>query len=265
LKILRWSLKDELIWLLLWSAGVFCIVCFVISLYPVMGDLLKSFMDKELIIKIFGGRYAPLLKGRSYFDLWLSLEFFGWFGALVGLYPLIYASGAVSGEVGSRTMEMVLAQPVSRTRVLLEKFGALAVNLAVICAVSYLALVGSAAIWVDEKAFRLAYFYITINNYVLLLAIAGFAFFCAVIINEQRAVLSVTIGAVMGSYLVYKALSGAGVALWLTRFSPYFYADSTEILATGRFNWGDNIVLALAGAAFLAAAVVLFKRKDVAT
>jgi len=51
------------------------------------------------------------------------------------------------------------------------------------------------------------------------------------------------------------------VAVWLPRLSPYYYADTTKALATGRAAWGDLLVVV---AAFLAGAVAVFRRKDIA-
>lgn len=265
MKIFKWSLKDEMGWLMFWAIGIAGFVTFVIFLYPLVGEVLRSFLDKEAITKAFMGRYALQMLERSYFDVWLSMEFFAWFGVLLAIYPLIYASNSITREVRDRSLEILLAQPVSRSRVLIEKFLALIVNLAVLCAVGFLALVLAATLWVDESASFVGYSYIFINNFMLLFTIAAFGFFCSVLINDQRAALSLTFGAVMGSFLVYKVLSGVGVALWLTYLTPYRYADATKVLAMGRFNWGDNIVLAIAGAALLTGAVAFFERKDIAS
>lgn len=267
MKIFRFSLKDERIWLLLWGMGVVVVVSFVVFLYPLypfLGEMLKSFADKTSMSKGFIGLYAPLMRGRSYFDLWLCMEFFGYFGVLVGFYPAIYATSAISGEVERKTMEMLLAQPVSRQRVLLEKFTALMLNLLVLCAVGYLALVGAAALWVKEEASFREYFYVFLNNYFLLFALAGFSFFCATLLNEQRAALGLCVAVILVSFILNRGLSAAGVALWLARLTPFYYAEATKILTFGQINWGDNFILAGVGAVFFCAAAVVFQRKDIA-
>jgi ABC-2 type transport system permease protein len=264
LKIFLWSLKDERLWLLVWAGGIIGVVSFIIYLYPLIGEMMKGFLDKDAIIKALVGRDASLMMDRSYFDVWMCLEFFSYFGILVGAYPLIFASGALSAEMEHGTMEMLLAQPVSRTRVVLEKFAALMVNMLLLCAVGYLAVLAGALLWVDEQASFREYIYIFINNYFLLFSLAAFGFFCCVLINGQRTALGLIIGAAVVSFLVYRALSAAGKALWLTYLTPYRYADATKILATGRFNWDDVIILTLIGLAFLYASVAFFKYKDIA-
>ncbi len=263
MKIFSWSLKDERVWLLVFSAGIVGISAFIIFLYPLIGEMMKGLLDKEEIIRALVGRDASLMKDRSYFDVWMCLEFFSYFGVLVGVHPLIFATGAVSAEVERRTMELLLAQPVSRTRVLSEKFLALMVNLLVLCVIGYLAVFAGASLWVDEDASFQEYIYILINNYFLLIFIAAFGFFCSVLIDGQRTALSLTLGVIVTSFIVYRALSAVGMAAWLTYLTPYRYADATKILSTGGFNWSDNIILAVAGAAFLAGALILFGRKDI--
>jgi len=267
-KIFQFSLKDERGWLLLWSAGIVLVVSFIISLYPALGEtfgeMIRSFVDKTSMIKGFIGLYAPLMVGRSYFDLWLCMEFFSYFGVLVGFYPVIYATGVISGDLERGTLEMLLAQPVSRRRVLVEKFAALLLILLLLCIVGYASLVGATALWVQERASFLEYAYIFLNNYFLLLALAGISFFCATLLNEQRPALGLSIGVILVSFILNKGLSGAGIALWLARLTPFFYADATKILTTGQIHWGDNLVLAAVGTVFFALALIIFQRKDIA-
>jgi len=47
---------------------------------------------------------------------------------------------------------------------------------------------------------------------------------------------------------------------WLT---PFHHADATKVLATGDFNWSGCVVLGVAAMVLLAAAALMFERKDV--
>ena len=264
MNVFLWSLKDERRWLVLWSAAAAAVIAFIIALYPAFGETVDTLVGKPEMLRIFMGRYADLMLERSVFDRWLGLEFFAQFGVLVGLYGLIFASSALAGQLERGTMELLLAQPVSRTRVLLESFAAVAVNLLVICVVSFGALLAAVAIWVDEPGSARTYACVLLNQYGLLLALAAVGFFCAVLVDSQRAALSLSIGVDLLVFVVYKALTVAGVALWLARLSPYYYADATKTLATGRAAWGDLLVLVVVAAAFLAGAVAVFRRKDIA-
>ena len=174
MNIFKWSLKDERVWLLVWIAGIIAYSFFVIFFYPLIGEMMKGLLDKEAIVRAIVGRDAALMMTRSYFDVWMCLEFFSYFGVLFGAYPLIYAAGAISAEVERRSMEMLLAQPISRTRVLLEKFTALMINILILCLVAYLSVLAAASLWVEEQASFHEYIYIFVNNCFLLFFLGAF-------------------------------------------------------------------------------------------
>ena len=68
--------------------------------------------------------------------------------------------------------------------------------------------------------------------------------------------------AMLSSRIIVRDCGALHVAVWLPRLSPYYYADATKTLATGRAAWGDMLVAV--AAAFLAGAVAVFRRKDIA-
>ena len=263
MKVLVWNLRDELRWLLFWLAGTGAWTCFVVALYPAFGEAFADMVSKVPLMKVFMGQFAYGLMDRSLLNAFLGLEFFSWFGVFVGIYPLIFTSSAIAGEVEGRTMEMLLAQPISRSSVLLGKFAAISINLGVLCAATFFILGAAIAICVQDVVSVREYIYVLFNTYLLLITIAGIGFLCSVLIHSQRAALSVSLGFVLFSFILYEGLSIVGVAQWLTRLSPFYYADATKILATGKPDWGDNAILALVAVAFVSAALALFRRKDI--
>jgi len=263
MRILIWTLKDELRWLVFWTVGMGAWVCFVVALYPAFSEVFENMINLPMI-KLFMGRFAPELISSSLLNAFLGLEFFAWFGVLASFYPLIFASSAVTGEVDLGTMEILLAQPISRSRVFLEKFTAISINLAVLCTASFVILLAAIAVCVPESPSIGGYAYTFLNSYFLLLVIAAFGFLCSVFVSNQRAALSVSAGFVLFSFVFYKGLYAVGVAQWLTRLSPFYYADPTKILATGSVNWFNDFILLLVAAIILSAALALFRRKDIA-
>lgn len=91
-----------------------------------------------------------------------------------------------------------------------------------------------------------------------------FGFLPSVLINGQRAALSVGIGFIVFGFVFYKVLVAFGEAAWFTRRTPFYYADPTKILATGGVDWRDNVVFVPITAALLAATLALFRRKNIA-
>lgn len=266
MRIFAWGLRDELPWLLFWSTITGGVTSAVVVIFPLFGDVFEVMMKEAVLVKLFLGRFAPELMDGGLLDAWLGVELFGWFGILAGIYPIVFASNAIAGDIERHTMELILSQPISRSRVLLEKFAVIAVNLAIICAATFLVLIATIAICVPESGSLRAYACIFLNNYFLLLAIAALGFLCSVIMGSQRAALSIGVGLLLLSYVLYilhLGLSIVDVDPWFTHLTPFYYADATKILATGKADWADNAKLATTAAAALAAALVLFRKKDI--
>jgi ABC-2 type transport system permease protein len=265
MKILIWTLKDELSWLVFWTIAMGGYMCFSVALYPAFSEMFENMMISIPMVKVFLGPFAPELMSSSLLDAFLGLEFFAWFGILVSFYPLIYASSTIVGEIERGTMEILLAQPISRSRVFLEKFTVISVNLAGLCTACFVICLVAISVCVSESPSVGRYAYTFLNSYFLLLVIAAFGFLCSVLISNQRSALSVSAGFVLFNFVFYKGLDAMGVAQWLTRLSPFYYADPIKILATGEVHWFNNFVLLLVAAIILSTALVLFQRKDIAS
>ena len=263
MRILIWTLRDEAAWLGFWTAGMGIVICFVVGIYPVFSEVFESMMTTIPLVRLLMGRLAPELISNNLLDAFLSLELFAWFVILGSFYPLIFASNAIAGEIERGTMEPLLTQPISRSRVFLEKYAAIAIDLAALCTVSFVILVVVVAVYLSEPPSILGYAYTFLNNYFLLLTIAAFGFLCSVLLKGQRMALSVSAATVLLNFIFYKGLEAVGVDERITRFSPFYYADPTRFLVTGEANWPGNLVLLAAAAVMLVAALVLFRRKDV--
>ena len=142
-----------------------------------------------------------------------------------------------------------------------------------LCTAVFFILLAAIVAWGPVSPSTRKYAYIFLNTYFLLLTIAAFGFLCSVLIRNQRAALSVSGGIVLFGFVVAKVLSflalceensDARVIQWLNRLTPFHYADPIKVLVTGKVDWGDNLILVLVATALLSAALVLFRRKDIA-
>ena len=186
------------------------------------------------------------------------------FGILVPLLVLFYgvATGAraIAGDEENGLLELVLAHPVSRTALLLQRFAALcagAVAMAALIFLGMLAIRTSAELETVSAGQFAAQ-----STAVALLAI----FFGAVALG---------IGAAGGRHgLVFAGTATVGVlsymlnafapqmgAEWLQKISPFYYYIGGEPLKNG-FQWGHLAVLAIATALVMGASVWRFNNRD---
>ena len=142
-----------------WSLGLVGLVALMVSVYP-------SVRDNEALNKLVND-YPAALKGTVAFggeiDYVSAAGYLGseLFSLMVPLLLLVAAIGAraraIAGEEERGTLDLLLAHPMSRRRVVLEKLAALIAELVGLGIVLFAALeVGSRAVALDISASHLA-------------------------------------------------------------------------------------------------------------
>jgi ABC-2 type transport system permease protein len=181
---------------------------------------------------------------------------------LIVLFAVVAGARAIAGDEEAGTLDLLLAHPVSRPRLLLQRFGALVVAIALLGLAVLLALLAvSGPGELDLGVGRLV-------AAVAQLALLGLAFgslALAVGAATGRRALVVGICAVVAvvAYLgntLARQVDGLG---WLRRVSPFWYYSGGDPLRNG-FQLGDSAVLLVASLLLVGAGLLLFTRRDVA-
>lgn len=245
-----------------WSAELVGIVVLIVAIYPSFGhskaisSLGKSFPAGLTAFVGYGGKvdYASPVGflGTELFTLMLPLLLAG----------LAVAGGArtIAGEEEHATLDLLLANPVSRTRLLLEKSLALLVQLALLTFALLAALVLSTRAWhVHIGVGRL----VAASVFVLLIAALFGALAVAVGAATGRHDLAVGVpaGAAALAYLVNGV---APLVSWLatpTKATPFYHYTVSAPLLRG-FQLDHALVLAAPTVLLVAVASVLFARRD---
>jgi len=192
----------------------------------------------------------------------LAVELYQFFWVLLlGIYLAYQAGGLIAGDVERDRMDMLLAAPVSRRRVVVEKFlslvpGVLAVNLVVGTAVyATVVAIGESISLSDLAAVHLL-------SVPYLLACAGIGLALSVVASDADLAKRGGLGAIFGLFLLDTVSSSADVG-WLGALSPTRYYDPTAVLVTGEYDWAGAAVLLAGTAALVAASAWWFRRRDV--
>ena len=127
--------RRSLFW---WSIGLVGLTVLTVATYPAVRDMpgMEDLLEglPEAILALIGE--SDLLSPAGYLNSQL-------FGAIVPLLFLFYGvaagAGAIAGEEENRTLDLLLSNPVSRTRVLLEKALAMVIGLLLLGAILWLA------------------------------------------------------------------------------------------------------------------------------
>lgn len=138
-EVTRQTLRLQRRGLLLWSLGLTAMVALYGSLWPSIRDQasVTDLMDQlpEVLRSLLAVTDMSTPVG------YVQAELLGLTGPLlVILFAVLTGSNAIAGEEDRRSLDLLLANPVSRTRVVLERMAAMAVGLAVLVGVMGLAL-----------------------------------------------------------------------------------------------------------------------------
>lgn len=172
----------------------------------------------------------------------------------------VMGSQALAGEEENHTMGLLLANPITRGRVVLEKTASMVLYTVL------LGLVTFASTWagvrlggLDVTAAQIAA--TSLLLVLMALVFGGIALASGAATGKVRAAAGVAAGVAMAAYFAYTFLPLAErFARWAT-ISPFHYYLGSDPLTTG-MDWGDAAVLALTFAVLVTVSVPLFHRRD---
>lgn len=190
----------------------------------------------------------------------LELYWFGWL-LVLGLYVAYSAAGAIAGDVDDGTMDTLLAAPVSRWRLLGEKFLSLLTPILVVNVV-VLVVVYAGTRLVDEPIAAVDLVAVHGLSVPYLLFWGAFGMLASVLAPRRRLAEGIAAGTLVATFLVETVADGADVD-WLGLLSPTRYYDPVAILTAGDYDYVGAGVLLAAGAVLLLTSGVLFARRDV--
>ncbi len=192
---------------------------------------------------------------------WLSgAGFLLIFPLFLCVYAIWTGSALIAGEERSGTLELLLSYPLPRLRLMLEKFGALALALLLLASGLWALLaLGASVLGLGVPLGNLAG--ACAGLYLLALFFGGLAFALSTWLSKPARSRLVAALALAAAYLL-SAVWLHGV-VFLRYLSPFYYAAGREPLANG-LPAGHAVALAALAAACITAAGVVFERRDLA-
>src|SRR5262245_16622331 len=247
-----------------------CGYILLISLF--VGLLLPAFQTLN-IQAYLSGSLGALLGGAMLnpntplFAAYLALELYGSFFMLFFGGVLAYIAGAsIARNIEDGSIDLILARPISRSRLYLEKWAALLVGIALIVATSLLTawlctvLFSNAAL--DWQWFLLA----NVNVAVLLFLVAGMGLFVSALMSAGRAAGGVATLVVVFWYLC-QTFGTAGDRLGFLKYlGPYYYAPSSQVITAEQWSDPWKLLIPVAVGLILGVAgLIAFQRRDLTT
>ena len=184
------------------------------------------------------------------------------FALLLSLSAVLWGSDIVSKEERDRTVEFLLALPVSRTKIVTAKILAAAMNCFALLAITWGASLANAARYQPDSAFFdfLTLSMIALFGMQLIFLAVGFFLGCAM--KHHKRASSVAIVLWLGTYIL-SVLSGLSESLEFLKYvSPFAYFDPALLLRESRIDLAYVALSAGIIAVCLVAAYLTYSRRD---
>ncbi|MEU4829416.1 ABC transporter permease subunit [Streptosporangium sp. NPDC023615] len=258
------GLRDNRRALIGWTVGIGAFFALYLSFYPNIANNPDLYGDVALtkfpgaMRDLMGGLEGGFTSGSGYLQA-LVYQLFG--PLLFIMCATVLGNRAIARPEEAGTLELTLTLPITRRRLLLERFAALALSLLGVAAVTLVIVLAlSAAVGLGVPAGRI----LAGHTGVLLLALF-FGTLCLTVgaATRRPGVALAVVGVVaVAGYVVETMGKDVDALSWLRWLSPFHYYLDGRPLQLGLPVW-EYLVLAAATAVLVLIAIPAFDRRDV--
>ncbi len=227
-----------------------------VLIYPSYKDTLQDFEIPEAMKGLLG-EAGSIATPEGF----LTAEFFSWVPLLLITLAIISGTAAFAGEEANGTLDLLLAQPVKRWRLAVEK--GLALTIAVVLAAAA-SLVGFALgkSWAEIEVSMGRIGAAVANMLPISLLFLMLSLWLSAALPTRGTAASLVTGLVVVTYFVHLVGDLAPALETIRKVSPFYWAEPSLVLMNG-FNWwraGGLLAIALA---FGALAVWSLERREI--
>jgi ABC-2 type transport system permease protein len=254
LPALKMAVRLRLLTTMLSALGMALVIVMVGALFPAVGDSIGKLDLPDGVTTLLGGADYGTITG------WMRSEIGAVYGPLVVAFTGISVAAATAGEEEGGVLALTLAYPIRRSRLMLAKAAAVAINVAVVALGTLVGLVVGVAVGgggielanIGALAIHLAFFGWAVG--ALALALAA---------STGRRALAAGVAAVFAllGFLLNGLAPLVGTIAWLKYLSLFYYYEGHDPIGHG-VNAGDLSVLGTTAIAFTALAVAGMRQRD---
>ena len=257
--VLRHELKGGFGAMLVWSVALSIFAVIMLAMYPLVAQY--SNMINFLVERMgLMGQMFNLQNMNFYeFMTYYGLEYGNFMGLGGGMFAAVTGMVMAAKEEGRHTAEYLFSHPVGRASVLVQKFAALIILVALLnlfCTLVSLAGIGIMNQTFDMDAF--VWFHISLLMMNLQVAVLCFGISCF----KKRDNVVPGLGIVLAFYFLNLFININRQTEVFEYLTPYYYTDISRITAAKGPLWRSiGLGFASAGAVFLAG-FGFYTRKD---
>jgi ABC-2 type transport system permease protein len=258
-KLNRWGI-------LAWSVIIFIYAIFVMYLFPIVSESSLNIVGyiesmPEAIKAAFGFEEVDIGKMGLTPESFAAIELFAFWPLLIGIYGIFVGVG-IAREAEQGTLDLLLAQPVQRYKVIAAKFAVFVFSAVLISVFSVLGIIAGAAT-IDTPVDLASVSLVFVEAFLLVLSIGAVTLLCAAAFLKPRQAL-MTAGMFMGlSYILNFIVPALPEAFaWLRNLSVFYHFQAYDIVTSTALNGTSVIIYIVLSAVCFIAALVVFQRRD---
>ncbi len=230
--------------------------------WPQMGGAeyaeLAESMPPEMIA-LFGDADLSLASLGGYFQT----EYLGLMWMVVAASALIgFASKAIAGEIGGGTMEILLSQPLSRSKFILTRMGVLVLYVLLLGAATFVPIQILGPGYDIELSAKVFWLLLGLGS-LFMLAIGSFAFMVSALSRDSGRPTVVTSAAIATMWIMSFLADVSDFADALDPFNLLSYWEPGKIINNGALDTNAWWIYGGVSIVFLMIAYVGFMRRDV--
>jgi ABC-2 type transport system permease protein len=256
------SLRDRQRSITSWGVGIVVYLGLIVAFWP----SIRGSSEMANAIQNYPDAMKEFFGGAAAFDYtkpggFLNAQLFSLMAPLLlGAFAMSYGASTVAGEEGSGQLDLVLALPVRRARVIAEKAVAVALAVSALTALA-IAVVLAAGAAVSLDVFVINVIAACVGSGLVALVHGALAIALGAWTGNRAVALGVSAAAFAGGYLL-QALSGLVDALKPVRaLSALYHANGTVPINNGFPIW-HYVLLAAVAVGLAVIAVPMFERRD---
>ncbi len=262
-KVLKQTLIDRWKSISLVTFLFFGFMAYYSSVYPstvaagMAGDSLNELLSNPAIQLLLG----KLMVDNSY-ESYISLKGLTFIGWIACGFAAWLAAAFLAGEIDHKTIDLLLAQPVRRGRLVLERFAALSVVTVIMMAAALVGtIIAVKALDIETSIPWLAYAMAYMG--VLTIAFGAIALFISAVLSDGRKAALVSLGVMVIMYFMETIGSVVDLLGPIRYLSLFHYAPYNEMLMNKTLSIPNLGVMLAVAVIFVAMAAYVFRRRDI--
>lgn len=260
LRELRVNMRSLLIWTMIMASLAFFTMSVFESIelgegqYDEFIDILPGAMQKA-----FGFDRLSFTEPLGYYsaDVYFLVVLFG------GIYAAILGSGILAKEEEEKTIELLLAWPVSRMQLVTGKLLTLLICLLFFNIFTGLSTLAAFKTYVSVSYSQTVLLMLLAAPFLAHLTFACFGFLLAFFLTRRRSAMPASIGMVLAFYFCDVLANLSGKMEILGFLTPFHYVSAADIVTTEQIGCSNILILTAASAIAIALSYILYRRRDI--